>query len=152
MTTTMIMATTIITTTTIDHDHDHHHHHDHPHDWHSDATSTDWIDRDARRMAERKPILEALIAAVPFPRDAQIDVLDVGGGAGVVTEAVLDAFPAARVTVQDFSEQMLARARSGSRATTARSATCNATCTIRRGRRRSAGRSTSWCPASPSTI
>ena len=96
-----------------DHDHDHHHHHDHDdaHDWHSDRYVADWIARDARRMAERMPILEALIAAVPFPADATIDVLDVGGGSGVVTEAVLDAFPAARVTLQDFSEPMLARAR-----------------------------------------
>ena len=96
-----------------DGDHDHHHHHDddHAHDWHSDRYVADWIARDARRMAERMPILEALIAAVPFPADATIDVLDVGGGSGVVTEAVLDAFPAARVTLQDFSEQMLARAR-----------------------------------------
>jgi SAM-dependent methyltransferase len=93
------------------HGHDHHQHHDHPHDWHSDRYVDDWIARDARRMAERMPILEALIAAVPYPADAAIDVLDVGGGAGVVTEAVLDAFPAARMTLQDFSEHMLARAR-----------------------------------------
>ncbi|MPZ41594.1 MAG: methyltransferase domain-containing protein [Rhizobiales bacterium] len=95
-----------------DHSHDHHHHHHHdPHDWHSHRYVADWIARDARRMAERMPILEALIAAVPFPSDAAIDVLDVGAGAGVVTEAVLDAFPAARLTLQDFSEHMLARAK-----------------------------------------
>jgi 2-polyprenyl-3-methyl-5-hydroxy-6-metoxy-1,4-benzoquinol methylase len=94
-----------------DHGHDHHHHHDHSGDWHSDRFVADWIARDARRMAERMPILEALIAAVPFRADAAIDVLDVGAGTGVVTEAVLDAFPAARLTLQDFSEQMLARAK-----------------------------------------
>ena len=94
------------------HGHDHHHHHDdHGHDWHSDRYVADWIARDARRMAERMPILEALIAAVPLPADAQIDVLDVGGGSGVVSAAVLDAFPSARLTLQDFSGQMLARAR-----------------------------------------
>lgn len=102
-----------------DHGHDHHHHgdghhhhhHDQGHDWHSDRYVADWIARDARRMAERMPILEALIAAAPFPADAAIDVLDVGCGNGVVAEAVLDAFPAARLTLQDFSEHMLARAR-----------------------------------------
>ena len=72
---------------------------------------THWIARDARRMDERTPIIAALIAAIPFPPEAQIDVLDVGSGAGVLTEAVLDAFPAARVMVQDFSPHMLARAR-----------------------------------------
>jgi 2-polyprenyl-3-methyl-5-hydroxy-6-metoxy-1,4-benzoquinol methylase len=96
------------------HDHDHHDHdhdHDHRNDWHSDRYVADWIARDARRMAERMPILEALIAAIPFPGDASIDVLDVGGGSGIVSEAVLDAFPAARLILQDFSEPMLARAR-----------------------------------------
>lgn len=102
-----------------DHDHDHHHghdhhhdhDHDHGHDWHSHRYVDDWIARDARRMAERMPILEALIAAVPFPSDAQIDVLDVGGGSGVISEAVLDAFPSARLALQDFSEHMLAHAK-----------------------------------------
>lgn len=94
-----------------DHGHSHDHHHDHPHDWHDDHYVTHWVERDARRAAERTPILEAVIAAVPFPADAAIDVLDIGGGSGVVSGAVLDAFPAARLTVLDFSEQMLARAR-----------------------------------------
>jgi SAM-dependent methyltransferase len=94
-----------------DHHHDHDHQHDHSHDWHSQSYVSGWIDRDARRTAERQPILEALIAAVPFPRDAAVDVLDVGAGGGVVTEAVLGAFPRARVTLQDFSEKMLDSAR-----------------------------------------
>jgi 2-polyprenyl-3-methyl-5-hydroxy-6-metoxy-1,4-benzoquinol methylase len=94
------------------HGHDHHHHDDdHGHDWHSHRYVEDWIVRDARRVAERMPILETLIAAVPFASDASIDVLDVGGGSGVVAEQVLDAFPAARITLQDFSGLMLARAR-----------------------------------------
>ena len=92
-------------------DHDHHHDHDHRHDWHSDSYVTHWIERDARRTAERQPFIEALLAAVPFPPDAPIDVLDVGGGGGVLSEAVIDTFPAARLTLQDFSAHMLARAR-----------------------------------------
>jgi ubiquinone/menaquinone biosynthesis C-methylase UbiE len=52
-----------------------------------------------------------VIAAVPFARDAAIEVLDVGGGAGMIAEAVLGAFPNATVTVQDFSPHMLAAAR-----------------------------------------
>jgi ubiquinone/menaquinone biosynthesis C-methylase UbiE len=43
--------------------------------------------------------------------DAEISVLDVGGGYGVVTEEVLSAFPRARVKLQDYSEPMLAEAR-----------------------------------------
>ena len=94
-----------------DHDHDHHHHGDHPHDWHSDGYVKSWIHRDGHRADERKPIIEALIAAVPFAPEAAFDVIDVGGGSGVLSEAVIDAFPAARLTLQDFSGPMLARAR-----------------------------------------
>jgi ubiquinone/menaquinone biosynthesis C-methylase UbiE len=71
----------------------------------------DWVARDARRAGERQPIIAQLIAAVPFPRDKAIDVLDVGAGGGTITAAVLDAFPNARVTLQDYSALMLDKAR-----------------------------------------
>jgi SAM-dependent methyltransferase len=97
------------------HDHgDHHHHHGdghHHHDWHSQGYVADWVARDASRKGERTPIIELLIAAVPFRREAAIEVLDVGGGAGVISQAVLQAFPNAKVTVQDYSAPMLDRAR-----------------------------------------
>jgi trans-aconitate methyltransferase len=48
---------------------------------------------------------------VPFAHDAAIEVLDVGGGGGVIAEAVLEAFPNATVTLLDFSPHMLAAAR-----------------------------------------
>src|SRR5215468_7351396 len=102
------------------HDHGHHQHHDHDHHYHGDDhhhhwDSADyvrgWIARDAGRQGERSPIIARVVAAVPFARDAAIEVLDVGGGAGVIAEAVLEAFPNATVTVQDFSPHMLAAAR-----------------------------------------
>jgi len=46
-----------------------------------------------------------------FPRDAAIEVLDVGAGYGFVTEELLRVFPRARVTLQDYSELMFAHAR-----------------------------------------
>jgi SAM-dependent methyltransferase len=70
-----------------------------------------WIARDAERRSERERIIAHLIAAVPFIRDAAIEALDVGGGGGVIAEAVLEAFPRATVTIQDFSPHMLASAR-----------------------------------------
>lgn len=97
------------------HDHDHHHHDHHPSDHHHHWESADyvrsWIARDAGRQGERQAIIERLIAAVPVPRDAAIEVLDVGGGAGVIAEAMLDAFPRATLTVQDYSPHMLDGAR-----------------------------------------
>jgi SAM-dependent methyltransferase len=97
------------------HSHGHHHHgHDHshePHDWHSTTYVDDWIKRDATREDERRPQIKMMIEMARLPRDAAISVLDVGAGYGFVTEEILTAFPNARVTMQDFSELMLAQAR-----------------------------------------
>jgi 2-polyprenyl-3-methyl-5-hydroxy-6-metoxy-1,4-benzoquinol methylase len=89
------------------HDHDHHHHHDGHHDWHSQDYVSGWIAHDVGRSSDRQPIIDRMIEAVPYARDTAIAVLDVGGGAGALTDAVLQAFPQARVTLQDFSRPML---------------------------------------------
>jgi SAM-dependent methyltransferase len=98
-----------------DHGHSHHdrgHDHGHaPHDWHSKTYVEGWIKRDATRDEERRPRIRQMIAMALLPRDADLAVLDVGAGYGFVTEEVLHAFPNARVTLQDFSELMLAHAR-----------------------------------------
>ena len=96
-----------------DHDgHEHHHHDDHQHhDWHSEHYVGHWVENDARRQGERQPIIARLIAAVPFGHDAEFTVLDVGAGAGAITEALLAAYPRTRIVLQDFSEPMLGVAR-----------------------------------------
>jgi SAM-dependent methyltransferase len=101
-----------------DHDHHHHHHHHHhhghahePHDWHSQDYVDGWIKRDATREDERRPRIRRMVALAALPRDAALTVLDVGAGYGFITEEVLHAFPNARVTLQDFSQLMLDRAR-----------------------------------------
>jgi len=81
------------------------------HDWHSEQYVTDWIAHDVTRDGERRPRLQQMLAAAPYPREADIEVLDVGGGYGVVTEELLKRFPKARVTLQDYSQPMLAEAR-----------------------------------------
>jgi 2-polyprenyl-3-methyl-5-hydroxy-6-metoxy-1,4-benzoquinol methylase len=100
------------------HDHDHHHHHDHghghahaPHDWHSETYVDEWIKRDEDREDERRPRIRQMIAMAKLPRDAALAVLDVGAGYGFITQEVLHAHPNARVTLQDYSDVMLARAR-----------------------------------------
>src|SRR5579864_4499115 len=82
-----------------------------PHDWHSREYVRDWIAHDEARDPVRRPRLREMLAAAPFPRDARLAVLDVGAGYGAVTEELLGLFPAARVTLQDYSEPMLAEAR-----------------------------------------
>jgi len=79
------------------------------HDWHSAEYVDAWIARDVTRE-ERPGTLQEMLALAPFAKDAKIRVLDVGGGNGQVTEAVLKAFPNAQVTLQDYSELMLERA------------------------------------------
>ena len=85
--------------------------HVHEHDWHSTDYVAEWIDRDVTRDDERRPVLKKMLALAPFARDAEIKVLDVGGGYGIVTDEVLRAFPRARVTLQDYSQPMLDAAR-----------------------------------------
>lgn len=82
-----------------------------PHDWHSADYVAEWITRDVTRDPERRPLLQRMLSAAPFPREAELEVLDVGAGYGVVSEEVLKAFPAARITLQDYSQPMLDRAR-----------------------------------------
>jgi len=81
------------------------------HDWHSTDYVAEWISRDAARDAERRPLLQQMLSYAPFGRDAELEILDVGGGYGVVSEEALEAFPAARITLQDYSQPMLDRAR-----------------------------------------
>jgi ubiquinone/menaquinone biosynthesis C-methylase UbiE len=82
-----------------------------PHDWHSADYVSGWITHDVARDPDRRPLLRRMLSFAPFPRESELHVLDVGGGYGVVTEEVLTAFPAARVTLQDYSQPMLDQAR-----------------------------------------
>jgi ubiquinone/menaquinone biosynthesis C-methylase UbiE len=80
------------------------------HDWHSREYVQQWIDSDVTRDEERRPVLRQMLAIAPFAREAQINVLDVGAGYGLVSEEVLRAFPRAYLTLQDYSELMFEHA------------------------------------------
>jgi ubiquinone/menaquinone biosynthesis C-methylase UbiE len=82
-----------------------------PHDWQSADYVSGWIEHDIARDPERRPLLRQMLSSAPFPLEAELKVLDVGAGYGVVTEEALAAFPAARVTLQDYSQAMLDQAR-----------------------------------------
>lgn len=81
------------------------------HDWHSPGYVAEWIARDLTRDGERRQRLRQMLAAAPFAADAELAVLDVGGGYGVVSEEVLRHFSRAAVTLQDYSQPMLDQAR-----------------------------------------
>ena len=82
-----------------------------PHDWHSTDYVEGWISHDVARDPNRRPLLQQMLSFAPSPRDSKLDVLDVGPGYGVVTEEIFRTFPAARVTLQDYSQPMLDQAR-----------------------------------------
>ncbi len=82
----------------------------HEHDWHSAEYVNEWISGDVTRDDQRRPILRQMLTLAGFRGDASIKVLDVGGGYGLVSGVVLDAFPNARVTLQDYSTPMLKQA------------------------------------------
>jgi ubiquinone/menaquinone biosynthesis C-methylase UbiE len=100
-----------------------------PHDWHSNEYVSEWIAHDEAREPVRFGRLHEMLAAAPFPRESPIAVLDVGAGYGAVTEELLKVYPAARVTLQDYSEPMLAEAkkRLAARAGQLRYVTCDLT-------------------------
>ena len=82
------------------------------HDWHSREYVNNWIERDVTRDNVRRPLLQQMLALAPFVPEAELNVLDVGAGYGLVTEQVLRVFPHARVTLQDYSTPMFEHARS----------------------------------------
>src|SRR5712692_5672986 len=81
------------------------------HDWQSATYVQEWIDGDVTKDSERVPILQRMLELPGLPPDAAIQVLDLGGGYGIVSRLVLQAFPKARVTLQDFSQPMLDQSR-----------------------------------------
>ncbi len=81
------------------------------HDWKSAEYVHDWITQDVTRDEERTPMLRRMLALSGHPAHAGLEVLDIGAGYGLLSRIVLEEFPNARVTLQDYSEPMLEYAR-----------------------------------------
>ena len=58
-----------------------------------------------------EPFYAAALAALPFARDAELSVLDLGAGTGLLTALVAERHPHARFTLVDVASEMLAQAR-----------------------------------------
>ncbi len=54
-----------------------------------------------------RQMIEALVNAMPFNASEGIEVIDLGCGTGTISRAVKDAYPKARLTCVDISENML---------------------------------------------
>ncbi len=80
------------------------------HDWQQADYAGAWMAKNQQRTERRSALLARMLAEAPFAADAPLRVLDVGGGYGFVSQAVLTAFPKATVTLQDFSQPMIDQA------------------------------------------
>ena len=76
------------------------------HDWSSKEYVRDWATRQDRYEDERRPQFQMIADAMPFTRDAAIQILDVGAGYGALTQFLLALFPNATALCQDGSEEM----------------------------------------------
>lgn len=76
------------------------------HDWSSKEYVRDWATRQDRYEDERRPQFQMIADAIPFTRDAAMQILDVGAGYGALTQFLLAQFPNATALCQDGSEEM----------------------------------------------
>jgi SAM-dependent methyltransferase len=76
------------------------------HDWSSKEYVRDWATRQDRYEDERLPQFQMIAEAIPFARDAAIEILDVGAGYGALTQFLLEQFPNATALCQDGSDEM----------------------------------------------
>jgi len=51
------------------------------------------------------------IELIPYPRNAAVEILDLGAGTGLLAALVAEAFPNAQITLLDISGEMLAKAK-----------------------------------------
>ena len=81
------------------------------HDWQSASYVADWIDARREEDGERAERFRFVAKLVPFAASDEIAILDLGGGYGPFCGVMAEAFPRANLTLQDYSEPMLAAAR-----------------------------------------
>ncbi|HKN01737.1 MAG TPA: methyltransferase domain-containing protein [Candidatus Binataceae bacterium] len=74
--------------------------------------TADTYDRARRKLIPCfDELYRAAIDALPFGRDDEIEVLDLGAGTGLLAAFVAYGYPRARITMVDGAEQMLVQAR-----------------------------------------
>jgi len=76
------------------------------HDWSSKEYVRDWATSQDRYEDERRPQFQMIADAIPFSRDAAIQILDMGAGYGALTQFLLEQFPSATALCQDGSDEM----------------------------------------------
>lgn len=76
-----------------------------------DGAAADY-DRARRQLVPRfDDFYGAAVGAIPYGREDDIRVLDLGAGTGLLSDKIARAFPRARITLVDVSSEMLGVAR-----------------------------------------
>ena len=81
------------------------------HDWQSASYVGEWIDARRDEDEARAERFRFIAELLPFRGTDEIDILDLGGGYGPLCGVMAQEFPKANLTLQDYSEPMLAQAR-----------------------------------------
>ncbi len=76
------------------------------HDWSSRRYVSRWAERQDGRESDREDIFRLIAEILPYDREADIEILDVGAGYGALTQFLLEIYPNARAVCQDGSEEM----------------------------------------------
>jgi tRNA (cmo5U34)-methyltransferase len=78
---------------------------------HFEQEAREFDDLIVRLIPRYDEMLDAMIAALPFPTNQPLRVIDLGCGTGTVALRVKQRFPCARITCLDLAENMLVLAR-----------------------------------------
>lgn len=77
------------------------------HEWASPDYVRYWAERADREYGARRYRFELLADLIPFQRDSNIRILDIGAGFGALSEVALERFPNAHMVCMDGSAAML---------------------------------------------
>ena len=81
------------------------------HDWASETYVEEWVRRQQSEDPARAERFQLMCDLFPFPLDATVTILDIGGGYAPVSMFILDRYAHATCIAQDGSAPMLNRAR-----------------------------------------
>ena len=81
------------------------------HDWDSRDYVREWAERQDAGKPHREPAFAVIADTMPFEKNAQIKILDIGSGYGALTLFLLTEFPGAQAVCHDGSAEMLSLGR-----------------------------------------
>jgi tRNA (cmo5U34)-methyltransferase len=78
---------------------------------HFDSAAVGWDERALERIPFYREMMGVLVSMLPFTKDQEFSVIDLGTGTGTIAYLIKQAFPSARITCMDIAPQMLEMAK-----------------------------------------